>query len=178
MQENTNMAGGAQENANTMGSMSTTPVRTGRCDPDKQTQEDLSGTYTGTINYSEAGMSGDATLTINGNDFTLTSGSTTQEGRVVAVNTCNYIGVTMMFGKWQPAAPGAAQPAAIPTISLRARKAGGSVTLMTVPGEKREFSFTSSGGGKRSSKGSSGRRRPTKVAIKPPTAANKMQNAN
>src|SRR5437588_10970184 len=56
---------------------STTPVRTGRCDPNVQEQTDLSGTYMGTVNYAEGGLSGDVTLTITGNDFTVTGGSTT-----------------------------------------------------------------------------------------------------
>ena len=94
--ENTNMASGVQENANTTGAATgnmggrrrgrrraagmgnvavAAPVSTGRCDPNMQEQTDLSGTYTGTVNYSEGGMSGDATLTITGNNFTLTSGS-------------------------------------------------------------------------------------------------------
>jgi len=120
-----------------------TPVPTGRCDPNTQTQEDLSGTYTGTVNDSEGGLSGDATLTINGNDFTLTSGSSTQEGRIVAVNTCKYIGATMMFGKWQAAAPGAAQPAPLKTVSLTAKRMGSGLTLKSAPGERREFSFSS-----------------------------------
>src|SRR2546421_12885146 len=40
------------------------PVSTGRCDPNVQEQTDLSGTYMGTVNYAEGGLSGDVTLTI------------------------------------------------------------------------------------------------------------------
>jgi hypothetical protein len=148
------------------------PVQTGRCDPMAQEQTDLSGTYTGTANYSEGGLSGEATLTITGNDFTITSGSTTQEGRVTAVTTCNYTGVTMMFGKPQTSAPTGAQPAPLPAVSLRARKAGGGLTLESVGGESRQFSFSSAG----TRSGNAGRprlrrpRRPMPVGIKPPTA--------
>lgn len=158
--------------------VATTPVRYGRCDPNVQEQTDLSGAYTGTVNYSEGGLSGDATLTITGNDFTMTAGSTTQEGKVAAVTTCNYTAVTMMFGKQQLTATSGAQPAALPAVSLRAKKTGKWLTLTTVPGEKREFSFTSRGGttyGRRPR----GRRarRGYRVAIKPPTAAMNTQNA-
>ncbi len=164
---NANSACGVMlENTNAAGSMNMTPARTGRCDPNVQTPEDLSGTYTGVIGYSDVGLSGPATLTINGNDFTLTtttSGSTAEEGRIVAVNTCNYIGVTMMFGKWQPASPGGAQPQAIPVLSLTAKRTGGGLVLTTAPGETRQFSFTSNaGGGKKT--GSRHARQ-----IKPPT---------
>ena len=141
-----------------------TPVRYGRCDPNVQEQTDLSGTYTGTVNYSEGGLSGDATLTITGNDFTVTSGSSTQEGRVVAVTTCNYTAVTMMFGKSQMTAASGPQPPPLPAVSLRAKKTGKGITLTSV--EKREFSFMSSGGG--GSMGG-GRRRGKRAAIKPPT---------
>jgi hypothetical protein len=156
------------------------PAQTGRCDPMAQEQTDLSGTYTGTANYSEGGLSGESTLTINGNDFTITSGSSTQEGRVVAVTTCNYTAVTMMFGKSQTTAATGAQPAPLPAVSLRARKAGGGLTLESVGGESRQFSFSSAGtgGGGMTRNGGGGRRRrggrrramPPSVGIKPPTA--------
>ena len=143
------------------------PAQTGRCDPNAQEQTDLSGTYTGSANYTEGGLSGDTTLTITGNDFTMTSGSTTLEGRVVAVTTCNYTAVTMMFGKAQMTASTGAQPAPLPAVSLRARKVGGGLMLESVGGETRQFSFSPSGG----AAGQRGRRRPrkTRSAIKPPT---------
>jgi hypothetical protein len=121
---------------------------TGPCDPTKQEQTDLSGTYTGKVNYPDAGLTGDATLTITGNNFTLTAGSATQSGRVTAVTTCGYTGVTMMFGDLTPATPSPNPPSALPAVSLRARKVGDRVTLMTVPGEKRSFSFGSVGAAK------------------------------
>jgi hypothetical protein len=124
---------------------STAAMSSGRCDPMKQEQTDLSGTYTGTVNYPDASLTGDATLTITGNNFSLTAGSTTQSGRVTAVTTCNYTGVTMMFGDLTPPTPSPNPPPALPAVSLRARKMGDRVTLMTVPGEKRSFSFGSAG---------------------------------
>jgi hypothetical protein len=141
------------------------PVQTGRCDPNAQEQTDLSGTYTGTANYAEGGLSGEATLTINGNDFTITSGSSTQEGRVTAVTTCNYTAVTMMFGKPQTSAAKGDQPAPLPAVSLRARRMGRGLSLESVGGGTRQFSFSSAGGGGRGGRNSSPR-----VGIKPPTA--------
>lgn len=150
----------------------TTRVRYGRCDPNVQEQTDLSGTYTGKVDYSEGGLSGDATLTITGNDFTMTSGSSTQEGRVVAVTTCNYTAVTMMFGKSQTTAATGAQPPPLPAVSLRAKKTGSGITLTSVDGEKKAFSFMSAAGG-----GTGGRRRRARrVAIKPPTVVETPAN--
>jgi hypothetical protein len=111
----------------------------------KQEQTDLSGTYTGTINYPDAGLTGDATLTITGNNFSLTAGSTTQSGRVTAVTTCGYIAATMMFGDLAPQMPSPNPPPALPAVSVRVRKMGDRVSLMTVPGEKRSFSFGTAG---------------------------------
>ena len=125
------------------------PRRTGRCDPTQQEAADLSGTYSGKVNYPDAGLTGDATLTITGNNFTLTAGSTTQSGRVTAETTCGYTGATMMFGDLTPPTPGPNPPPALPAVSLRVRKMGDHVTLMTVPGEKRSFSFGSVGAAKR-----------------------------
>lgn len=119
----------------------TTTTWTGRCDPTKQEQADLSGTYTGTVNYPDASLMGDATLTITGNNFSLTAGSSTQSGRVTAVTTCGYTGATMMFGDLTPPAASPNPPPALPAVSLRVRKMGDRVTMMTVPGEKRSFSF-------------------------------------
>jgi hypothetical protein len=117
----------------------------GRCDPMKQEQTDLSGTYTGKVNYPDASLTGDATLTITGNNFTLTAGATTQSGRVTAVTTCGYTGATMMFGDLTPPTPSPNPPPAAPAVSLRAKKVGTRVALMSVPGEKRSFSFATAG---------------------------------
>ena len=121
------------------------PRKTGRCDPMQQEQTDLSGTYTGKVDYSDAGLTGDATLTITGANFTLTAGSATQSGRVTAVTTCGYTAATMMFGDLTPPTPSPNPPPALPAVSLRVRKMGDRVTLMSVPGEKRTFSFSSPG---------------------------------
>lgn len=131
-----------------------------RCDPMQQEQTDLSGTYTGKINFPEGGMTGEATLTITGNNWTMTAGSETHSGRITAVTTCGYTGVTMMSGDLTPPPPSPNPPAARPAVSLRAKKVGDRMTLTSVPGEKRMFSF-STGGGMMKKAGSS-RRRSTK----------------
>jgi hypothetical protein len=106
-------------------------------------QTDLSGSFTGTVDYPEGGLSGPATLTITGNNFTITpeGGGSPVSGRVTAVTTRGYIAVTMMFGDTTPPAAGQAPPP-LPAVSLRARRVGSRVTLMSVPGEKRKFSFS------------------------------------
>jgi hypothetical protein len=100
-------------------------------------QTDLSGTYTGTLDCSDAGVSGDTTLTITGNQFTLTDGKT---GRIVASTTHGYTGVAMQFGE-ATAATGT-QAATVPTIvSMRAKKVGDRLTLMPVEGSGHVCSF-------------------------------------
>jgi hypothetical protein len=122
-----------------------TSTTSGRCDPTKQEQTDLSGTYTGKIKHGdEAAM--DATLTITGNNFTMTSGSDTKSGRVTAVTTCGYTAATFMMGDLTPPTPGPTPPAALPAMSLRAKKVGDSLTLTSVPGEPKHVSFTTGGG--------------------------------
>jgi hypothetical protein len=149
----------------TMAPTSTPPMRrTGRCDPTQQEQTDLSGTYTGKVRHgSEAAM--DATLTITGNDFTMTSGSDTHSGRITAVTTCGYTAVTVMLGDMSPQTPGPNPPPMNKAMSLRAKKVGNSLTLMSVPGEPEKVMFTTGGGSMRPR-----RHRPRKpVAPPPPT---------
>jgi hypothetical protein len=102
---------------------------------------DLSGTYTGTLDCPDAGVSGETTLTITGNQFTLTDGKT---GRITAATTRGYTGVAMQFGELTPGT--VAQPGTAPVIvSMRAKKSGDRLTLMTVPGATRVCSFTPAG---------------------------------
>lgn len=131
---------------------SATPAATpakkyGPCDPTQQEQTDLSGTYTGKLKHgSEPAM--DATLTITGNNFTMATGADTKSGRITAVTTCGYTAVTVMMGDLTPPPPGPNPPAAHPTMSLRAKKVGNSLTLTTVPGEPQMASFTTGGAAK------------------------------
>jgi len=123
--------------------------KTGRCDPTQQEQTDLSGTYTGKVKHgNEPAM--DATLTITGNNFTMTSGSDTHSGRITAVTTCGYTAVTIMIGDLTPPPPGPNPPAAKPAMSLRAKKVGDRLTLTSVPGEPQSVVFTSGGGAMKS----------------------------
>jgi len=121
------------------------PRRTGRCDPTQQEQTDLSGTYTGKLKHGDEPPV-DATLTITGNNFTMSAGSDTHSGRLMAVTTCGYTAVTVMMGDLTPPPPGQNPPAAHPAMSLRAKKVGDSLTLTSVPGEPQRVLFTTGGG--------------------------------
>jgi hypothetical protein len=114
----------------------------------QQEQTDLSGTYTGKAKHGDEPAM-DATLTITGNSFTMSMGSDTHSGRIVAVTTCGYTAVTVM-------------PEGAPHAhSLRAKKVGDSLTLMSVPGEPEKMMFTTGGG----------MRRPRKHRMHKPAAA-------
>jgi hypothetical protein len=87
-------------------------------------QTDLSGTYTGTFNCEGLGLTGETTLTINGNEFTTADGKT---GRIVASTTGGYTAVALQLNATDPAAPPQ-------VVSLRARKVGNRLMLMPVSG--------------------------------------------
>jgi hypothetical protein len=114
-------------------------------------QTDLSGTYTGTFECADAGITGPTTLTVTGSQFTLADGKT---GRIVASTTRGYTGVAMQFGDVVMATSG--QPAGVPPVivSMRARKSGDRLTLTTVSGATHVCSFTPTG-----ATGRAGRRR-------------------
>lgn len=180
---NTNMAGDMSGNANmgvgrrrrgrgrrrsntSMPADTSATMQTTSDSADGGVQTDLAGqSYTGTASYSEGGLNGAATLAFeSGNQFTLTpEGGTAMSGRYSAVTTRGYTGVTMMFSGATP-----------PTIvSVRLKKMGRGVSIMSVPGESRQFSFTSTGGGGMATGG--GHRRPRRKrakrgGIKPPMA--------
>jgi len=136
------------------------PPRTGRCDPNKQEPADLSGTYTGKLQHGTEVR--DATLTISGNSLTMTSGSDSHTGRITAVTTCGYTAVTIMHGDGGTSEPGKTSPPN-KVMSLRAKKVGDSLTLMSVPGEPDKVMFTSGGGA-----GRPRRQRPRRPAPPPP----------
>lgn len=127
--------------------MTAMATMSGKCDPTKQEQTDLSGTYTGKADHGNGQPPQDATLTITGNNFSMTSGSETHSGRITAVTTCGYIGVTMMMGDLTPPTPSPNPPPPLPAVSLRAKKVGDKLWLKSVPGEKMQVSFTPTGGG-------------------------------
>lgn len=132
-----------------------------RCDPTKHEPADLSGTYTGKAKHGD-GPTVDATLTITGNNFTMTVGSETHTGRITAVTTCGYTAVTMMTGDMTPPTPGSNPPPPNKAFSLRAKKVGDSLTLTSVPGEPEKVMFTTGGSSTRSR-----RHRPKKPATPP-----------
>jgi hypothetical protein len=101
-------------------------------------QTDLSGTYAGTFSCEDAGINGETTLTITGNQFTTSDGKT---GRIVATTTSGYTAVALQLGEL--AVPAAGQTAATPPkiISLRARKSGDRLTLTSVPGSQPSCTF-------------------------------------
>lgn len=131
-----------------------------RCDPDKHEQTDLSGTYVGKAKHGDAAAV-DATLTITGNSFTMTTGSETHSGRITAVTTCGYTGVTMMIGDLTPPKPSTAPPPN-KAMSLRAKKVGNSLTLTSVAGEPEQVMFTSGGGSTRQRRNQT--KKPAKMA--------------
>src|SRR5215210_2693359 len=94
-------------------------------------QTDLSGTYAGTFNCDAIGLTGDTTLTINGNEFTTADGKT---GRIVASTTGGYTAVALQMA-------GADATAAPTIISMRARKSGNRLTLASVTGAKQRCTF-------------------------------------
>ena len=108
---------------------------------DTTVQTDLSGSYAGTFDCSDAGLTGDSTLTITGNQFTTSDG---KSGRITAATTRGYTGVAMQFGELTPAMSG--QPSVAPTtVSLHAKKSRDRLTLTSVPGATHVCSFTPAG---------------------------------
>ena len=107
------------------------------------TQTDLSGTYTGTFKCEAAGLTGDTTLTINGNEFTTSDGKT---GRIVASTTSGYTAVALSI-------PGSDPKAAPTVISMRGHKRGNRLTLTPAAGSAMKCSFTPSRGMARSRRG-------------------------
>jgi hypothetical protein len=133
-------------------------------------QTDLSGTYTGTFNCSDAGVNGETTLTITGNQFTLSDG---KAGRIVAATTSGYTGVAMQFGELTIGTT--KQPGSSPTIvSMRAKKSGNRLTLTTVPGASHVCSFTPTGASSRGSTRHRKARTTTPAAAEPATPAEPM----
>ena len=110
--------------------------------PAQAAQVDLSGTYTGTFDCEAAGLMGETTLTITGNQFTTADGKT---GRIVASPSGGYTAIAFQVGEFTPTATTGATATATTTpqiFSLRARKQGTRLTLTSAPGAKMKCSFT------------------------------------
>jgi hypothetical protein len=94
-------------------------------------QVDLSGTYMGTfVNCDAAGLSGDTTLTITGNQFTTADG---KSGRIIASKTRGYTAVALQMSG-----------AGSPVISFRGKKSGNKLTLSPIAGATQQCTFTTS----------------------------------
>jgi hypothetical protein len=107
-------------------------------------QTDLSGTYTGRVTMTGGhDMSGDGTLTITGNTFTLTVDTMTHNGRVYAVTTRGYVGAALYFSDVTD--PATNTPV---VANVRARKSGERLTLSPVPGSRTRLTFGTAAGGR------------------------------
>jgi hypothetical protein len=95
-------------------------------------------------------MSGPATFTITGNQFTMESGGMTHSGRVYAVVTRGYIGAAFYFTDMDD--PTTKTPV---VANVRARKSGDRLTLTPVPGASTRLTFgaAAGGGGRRGRRG-------------------------
>jgi len=102
----------------------------------QSTQLDLSGTYTGTfMNCDEAGLNGETTLTITGNQFTTADG---KSGRIIASKTRGYTAVALQMSG-----------AGSKVVSFRGKKSGTKLTLTPVAGATTQCTFTPSKAGNR-----------------------------
>lgn len=136
-------AGSSTQNANSSGTVPQEASPTNKAEmvaaaPPPE-EIDLSGTYTGIFSCDDAGVSGEQTLTITGNTFTLSDG---KSGRISAATTRGYTGVTMQFGELVLASrdnPTGTRPV---IVSMRARKSGNRLTLSTVPNARQVCAFT------------------------------------
>ena len=103
--------------------------------PTQSEQVDLSGTYSGVWNCPDAGMTGDSTITVTGNQFTLADG---KSGRILATSTRGYTAVAMQFGETPTTTPATGQTqtqtVAPKIMSFRGRRSGSRLTLSPVPG--------------------------------------------
>jgi hypothetical protein len=101
------------------------------------TQTDLSGTYTGKLKMTGSHeMEGDGTITITGNNVVVEVGGMTHSGRIFAVTTRGYTGVTMAFQDMQDTATNTNL-----IVMARARKRGDRLTLTPVPGARNVIAF-------------------------------------
>ncbi len=133
-------------------------------------QVDLSGTYTGRLTMTGGHeMSGQGTLTITGNQFTLEGEGMTHNGRVYAVVTRGYIGAAFYFTDIPD--PTTKTPV---VANVRARKTGDRLTLTPAPGTSTRLTFgtAAAGGGRR------GRRGRRMSVIAPDTNAPATDNTN
>jgi len=114
------------------------PPAVNRCDPSRPDRTDLSGTYVGKVNDPDAGLRGNATLTIKGNEFWLTAGSVSHSGQITALTLCGQTTATMLFGDITQRPR---RQAPLGPVSLMVQQQNGRFILMMDSGGSRSFSF-------------------------------------
>lgn len=132
-------------------------------------QTDLSGTYTGHMTMTGGHeMTGDVTLTITGNTFSLTGEGMNHNGRVYAVTTRGYTGASFYFSDISN--PATSTPV---VATVRARKRGDAgLWLSPVPGTQTRMTFGTGGGmGGRPRAGRGRRARRHRAVTTPPAEA-------
>lgn len=100
-------------------------------------QTDLSGTWAGRVRMSGGHeMAGEGTLTITGNQFTLTVEGMNHAGRVIAITTRGYTGAAFIFDD-------VTDPASNTKLacSVRVRRGRNTIALTPVPGARNRFTF-------------------------------------
>jgi hypothetical protein len=98
---------------------------------------DLSGTYTGRIRMSGAHeMTGNGTLTITGNQFTLDAEGMTHSGRIIAITTRGYTGATLWISDQTDSVTNTTM-----AFSVRVRRGRNTITMTPVPGARNRFWF-------------------------------------
>jgi len=105
------------------------------CNPAQHQEEDLTGTYSGKINFPSKNLNGSATLNIEGRKFTLVSENVVLSGDLASETTCDYTAVAMRFDSTVASPEDVAK-----TISVQAQAAGSNLVLLSVEGETK-FEF-------------------------------------
>lgn len=133
---NDNTGGGTGEGAGAVDQ----DADTGASTPGEAT--DLSGTWTGRVRMAgDHTMDGEGTLTITGNQFTLTSEGMTHTGRVIAITTRGYTGATFWFTDQTDSATSTPLAA-----SARIRRGRNSIAITPVPGARNRLTFNGRAG--------------------------------
>ena len=135
-------AGALGQNSNSSMPEESTPAATQSREDISGEQVDLSGTYTGRVTTTGGHeMSGEATLTITGNTFTLTGEGMSHNGRVYAVLTRGATSAAFYFSDIQDSATNT------PVVfNVRARKRGERLTLTPAPNTRNRMTFGAGGG--------------------------------
>lgn len=127
-------------------------TRVNRCGPSRQDQLDLSGRYTGNVDYPDAGLRGNATLTIKENEFWLTVGSVIHSGQITALSFCGQTTATMLFGE-AIQRPGQKPPVPLNPLLLTVQQQDDRFILTMDSREAQSFSFLQMKGGVKASSG-------------------------